>query len=276
MNDIRLSTSLCTECYGTLVEFNEKRNVWLTNQEKLFDDDPEEDVEGTEYQFELIADDGDDAAEYETEDNFKTEYFELEDTEDQIAEEVLLTSDEGNSRQDVEIRIPGRRTKSKRTEGRERGKDIYQKLLQKCTICFKSIEKNRMDGHLNKHNNVRPYACEVDGCEKMFYCKLLLRLHRTSIHTGLQIACDVCKKTFPSDRSLYAHQLRHRNVDRYNCTNCERKFNNSNSLKRHLAIHSGIREFACDYCSSSFYRKFNLGEFRGFLERMFFKTIFLF
>jgi uncharacterized Zn-finger protein len=125
------------------------------------------------------------------------------------------------------------------------------------------IEKNRLDGHINKHMNVRPYLCEEENCGKRFYCKLLFRLHKTSIHTGIQVVCDVCQKVFPSARSLYAHSLRHRNENRYNCDFCERKFNNNNSLKRHMAIHSGIREWKCDLCPAGFYRKFNLGELWG-------------
>jgi len=115
-----------------------------------------------------------------------------------------------------------------------------------------------MDGHMNKHRNIRPYVCDMDDCGKAFYCKLLLRLHRKSIHTGQSIPCKFCNKTFTSNRSLYSHAMRHKNENRYHCTFCDRRFNNSNSLKRHLTIHSGIREFACEYCTASFYRKFNL------------------
>lgn len=209
----------------------------------------------------------DDSQDHSDDDDLKMEYIEaLESNDDSItADEAQLPHEEDSlleARIEEIIRIPNSRPQIRKQTGenKNRGRDIYQKLLQECELCSKMIEKNRMEGHMNKHNNIRPFHCEEDGCDKTFYCKLLLRLHRTSIHTGLQIACSICNKTFPSDRSLYAHKLRHRNEDRYNCTHCERKFNNSNSLKRHLAIHSGIREYSCSYCASSFYRKFNLGE----------------
>lgn len=138
----------------------------------------------------------------------------------------------------------------------DKGREIYQKLLQHCNICSKMIEKNRMEGHMNKHNNVRPYSCSE--CKKSFACRQLLRLHRTSIHTNIKVKCETCDKFFPSSRALYAHNLRHKNQDRYVCDLCDKKFNNSNSLKRHLAIHSGVREFICTVCGVGFYRKFNL------------------
>lgn len=138
----------------------------------------------------------------------------------------------------------------------DKGKETYQKLLQKCHICCKMVEKNRMEGHINKHNNLRPFACSE--CEKTFYCKQLLRLHKSSIHTNIKVKCEQCDKFFPSARALYAHTLRHKNQDRYICNMCDKKFNNSNSLKRHMAIHSGVREFVCTICGVGFYRKFNL------------------
>lgn len=264
---------MCTSCFDTLNNFNDVRNFWKENQRKF--DDPnrtaEEDVVkveeqleevGTE-QFEAMSDSGE---QLDSTDGYSVEYIEDEDEPDLIEVETV---EESQPKEDVEVKdesLPPRKSSARLKprkatgENREKGKDIYQKLLKKCAECSKLVEKNRMEGHMNKHRNHRPFVCEDDGCGKAFYCKLLYRLHRTSIHTGQAVPCNVCSKNFPSERSLYAHMLRHKNENRYNCTHCEKKFNNSNSLKRHLAIHSGIREHSCEYCSSSFYRKFNLGE----------------
>lgn len=256
---------MCSPCFSALDQFNDLRNIWRRNQEEIAEE--QEDF--------FVSEDGtleDVISEDETEDEIKIESEEqviVDEVEAEFIDDIQLEDsfpddDIENFKSESEevVRIPQLRVKTERSsESKTKGKDIYQKSLQKCEICSKTLEKNRMDGHINKHNNIRPYICEDESCGKSFYCKLLLRLHRTSIHTGLLIECDVCKRTFASERSLYAHKLRHRNEDRYNCDHCERKFNNSNSLKRHLAIHSGIREFACPHCSSSFYRKFNLGKF---------------
>lgn len=226
----------------------------------LKDEILEEDFQALDSQFEVVDDDL--IGEYE----YPVEYIdEMEFNDTEIAtddsQEELKDEDETEKPHHNKTSISRTKTKKVAEDTREKGKDIYQKLLKKCTECEKMVEKNRMDGHMNKHRGVRPYVCEVDDCDKTFYCKLLLRLHRTSIHTGQSVMCEVCNKTFPSERSLYSHNLRHKNENRYNCSHCDRKFNNSNSLKRHLAIHSGIREYKCEYCDSSFYRKFNLGEF---------------
>lgn len=262
---------MCTKCFNILKQFNETKICWVENQNQLSDNlevkfDQEENVlneevePGPEPLFEVV-DDETLIGEYE----YPVEYIdemEFNDTE------IATDDSQADDKHDEEVQVkPSQKKKSSRTkvkkiaDTREKGKDIYQKLLKKCSECSKLVEKNRMDGHMNKHLGLRPYACEVDDCDKTFYCKLLLRLHRTSIHTGQSVTCEVCNKTFPSERSLYSHNLRHKNENRYNCNHCERKFNNSNSLKRHLAIHSGIREHKCEYCDSSFYRKFNLGEF---------------
>lgn len=271
---------MCTECFNKVSQFNDTKNTWIENQLRLdnsvIEDETsikdeevlhEPDIETQDESFE-IADDG----EYE----YPVEYI------DELQFDVdSVTVDEEQEVENEKSSLHKTRKKTKKLSGfkKEKGKVLYQKLLQKCAKCSKMVEKNRMEGHLNKHNDVRPYFCNNEGCGKTFYCKLLLRLHQKSMHTGRSIVCEVCNKTFPSERSLYSHSMRHKNrvndflyffyfkikltffwghQDRYNCTYCEKKFNNTNSLKRHLAIHSGVREFSCDYCSSSFYRKFNL------------------
>lgn len=252
---------MCSSCFSILNDFNQTKNIWIDNQNKFEDilavktETVEplilEEVQTMAIEKEEIQDDTkDEAVEYGDEDQ---EQFEILHEDEYIEEDAETI---------YEPKVAPKR-KSSRVEKtpKEKGRDNYQKLLQKCDICLKMIERNRMDGHMNKHNEIRPYVCDEPGCGKPFYCKLLLRLHRKSMHTGTSIPCDVCLKHFPSERSLYAHKLRHRNEGRYSCDYCNKSFNNSNSLKRHLLTHSGVREFSCDYCLQAFYRKFNLGEF---------------
>lgn len=139
-----------------------------------------------------------------------------------------------------------------------KGKEIYQKLLTPCTLCGKMIEKNRLEGHVNKHLDSRPFQCKELKCLKTFFCRQLLRLHVSSMHTGQEAMCKECNKSFPSKRSLYTHKLRHKNKDKFRCEICERSFDNSNSLKRHMPSHTGVRDFKCTECHMAFYRKYNL------------------
>lgn len=257
---------MCTICLTVLNRFNRNRSTWIENQTKFSDRVcKDEDIE--ELSHELSEEDLGALEDSSEEFAYPIEY--IEELEFGENEEVVsgpgVCALEVSQEEVSEINDTSTKSmpKSKKLAGSAyKGKEVYQKLLQKCPECSKRIEKNRLEGHLNKHRNIRPYVCEQPDCGKTFFCKLLLRLHRTSIHTNQIIECKICSKTFKSERSLYTHNLRHKNEDRYACTYCDKKFNNNNSLCRHLAIHSGVREFSCNQCEASFYRKFNLGELK--------------
>lgn len=270
-DDASLPLNMCTNCFGVLNTFNITKMTWIENQAQFVLEE-EVDIEEASREFpcevlkeEILEEEQIEVDLAEPEYEYPVEYIDEMELND-----AGINSGETNEDPDSDISVkeenlkvikPSRKIKPKKSDQVvSKGKDIYQKLLKNCEECGKSIEKNRMEGHINKHKNIRPFICNIEGCGKTFYCKLLLRLHRTSIHTGQSIKCEVCSKIFPSDRSLYSHKLRHLNENKYHCTYCERKFNNSNSLKRHLDIHSGIRQFSCEHCTSKFYRKFNLGE----------------
>lgn len=248
---------MCPNCFNILSTFNETKQTWLNNQQILIESNGELISEEIEVQDENLE-------------RYEVEYV------DEVEEHELISENHDEGSQDECVNR--RKYEKKKTErtASEKAKEVYKSLLKKCEECGKMIEKNRLEGHINKHLGKKPFICEFKNCGKAFYCRLLRRLHQTSIHTGTLVACEQCEKTFKSERSLYTHSLRHRNANRYKCDHCEKSFNNSNSLKRHLAIHSGVREWKCDQCSSSFYRKFNLGNnlYRNFKEILF--TFYLF
>lgn len=254
MNETTLPLIMCTSCYNALVQFNELRENWAVNQEKLREKPLT--IAKLDYDEEIVVD------------NSVIQYTssEVEDYTEEFIEEYEFVDEEKPDIDEISQQISRQRrprgsARSDSGKDKNKGKALYQQLLKECSECGKMIEKNRMDGHLNKHKGVRPYVCNNEGCGKSFYCKLLLRLHQKSMHSTDTVACSFCSKTFPSERSLYSHELRHKNANRYECELCNKKFNNGNSLKRHQAIHTGIREFECEFCSASFYRRFNLGEF---------------
>jgi C2H2-type zinc finger len=259
---------MCPTCYDTLEQFNVAKFEWIENQERYeqaihdqqqlqqLDEAEEVEEKSLKMEYEIEEEEEEDSQnDFEYPVEYVEDLVEMNESDQMVESESVV-----ESKPETPKKSKVKTEKSNNDSNREKGKDVYQKLLKKCDECGKMIEKNRLDGHMNKHNGLRPYSCDVEGCEKTFYCKLLQRLHKTSIHTGTLVVCDVCNKSFPSQRSLYAHNSRHKNENRYNCDCCDRKFNNSNSLKRHQAIHSGIREWKCENCSASFYRKFNLGK----------------
>lgn len=239
---------MCPNCFNILNTFNESKLVWLNNQKLLNDINDEE--------MEVKQEPMQDETSYE-----QVEFVEEIDNTEFIIEENQDQDENSQSGTETHRTRKYNKKSLKSPESSQKAKEVYKSLLKECEMCGKLIEKNRLEGHMNKHEGKKPFICDFANCGKAFYCRLLRRLHQTSIHTGQQVVCQICDKVFPSDRSLYTHSLRHKNADRYKCDHCEKTFNNSNSLKRHLAIHSGIREWKCEFCPSSFYRKFNLGKF---------------
>lgn len=232
---------MCINCYDNLKTFNEYKKSCLENQETFQNLALKVEIESEQVDEAIVHDDDDeemeeeDIIEYITDqdelnaeeiymDSIETEEldFETDDSEVVIAVENIIDGKKAKKPTTVKRLTNEKPKKSDDHIHRDKGKEIYQKLLQECTICMKMIEKNRMEGHINKHNEVRPYSCPE--CQKDFYCRQLLRLHRNSIHTNMRISCGVCQKTFPSTRALYAHNLRHKNENRYQCEMCEVNF----------------------------------------------------
>lgn len=237
---------MCPNCFSYITSFNEAKKSWLHNQQILQNND--------------IYTEEEEIIEESIKDEEENEYLVVISKDDQNVED---TQEEILPEHDFSINRTRRYRKRSENAGEtsKKGKEVYKSLLKECNECGKMIEKNRMEGHINKHLGKRPFVCDADpNCGKTFYCRLLKRLHITSIHTGQSVICPVCDKSYSSERALYTHSLRHKNANRYKCDHCEKSFNNSNSLKRHLLIHSGIREWKCEFCTSSFYRKFNLGK----------------
>jgi hypothetical protein len=251
---------MCINCFECLRTFNDYRTNCINIHDRLIKLDLREKIEELDpdkYVVEELTETNDEMIEFtETDDEELLLNNPVKNEEIVYAVEKIL-SDSEYQEEIIISKASIKASPSKKLDtSMEKGKEIYQKLLQKCLICGKMIEKNRMEGHINKHNNLRPYSCTE--CNKEFYCKQLLRLHKTSIHTNIKVKCEICDKLFPSARALYSHNLRHKNENRYVCSLCDKKFNNSNSLKRHMAIHSGVREFVCSICGVGFYRRFNL------------------
>lgn len=210
---------ICISCYGRIKAFEDYRKKCIKNQEKFqtkqeIQEDPttiETYMDPIEYVDESFD------IQYQDDDQYIQSEQEIIESENEITEGVERIMDDG-----VEViieQLPIKSEEETSSHSKSRGKELYQRLLVKCELCHKMIERNRMEGHMNKHKNVRPFSCPE--CEKKFYCRQLLRLHRTSIHTNIRIKCETCDKSFPSQRALYAHSLRHKNQDKYECELCE-------------------------------------------------------
>ncbi|XP_052867949.1 PR domain zinc finger protein 5-like [Anopheles cruzii] len=138
-------------------------------------------------------------------------------------------------------------------------KAIYRNLLINCDRCGKKIEKNRFDGHLNRHLGVKPYRCPEKDCEVNFPCKIALRLHRNDQHSQEYHPCSLCDKEFQSKRKLYQHNANQHSGKDYSCDLCQISFKTSITMKRHMGLHNAAHQRQpCPICSKMFHRKSNL------------------
>ncbi|XP_070199752.1 uncharacterized protein [Littorina saxatilis] len=101
----------------------------------------------------------------------------------------------------------------------------------RCGKKFNGISRNCniavLEAHLNQHDDVRPYVCEV--CAKTYQSSRSFRQHMTKIH-------DYVRGAPPSqDRSL-------------SCQQCSFHATSRSKLSAHNKVHTGQRKRICDIC----------------------------
>ncbi|KAJ6644218.1 Zinc finger protein, partial [Pseudolycoriella hygida] len=77
-----------------------------------------------------------------------------------------------------------------------------------CTKCSRKFaHKHNLKTHMNRHNGIRPYACNV--CTKTFYDSSTLNVHTKSVHSQTnEFACSICSKTFNRNGNLKIHMVK--------------------------------------------------------------------
>ncbi|XP_058455173.1 zinc finger protein 836-like [Malaya genurostris] len=178
---------------------------------------------------------------------------------------ILSPLQEDFQKDDENVSKP-KRSQSRTRKKRERitpkpqrdEKEIYQSLLLKCDKCGKLVERNRMEGHVNRHEDIRPYTCNVSECGTKFHCKIALRLHTQGRHSSNRLPCDICGKIYSSTKTLYHHKKETHSEKQFKCDLCDLAFVSNARLNRHRMTHSDIREFKCPHCPKEFYRSNNL------------------
>lgn len=225
--------------------------------------DPEEDsrYEMVESDYELIADD--------QLSNFHGETCEEDDEEEAVIEYLSYDestqdqSEQGDTPIDIKQVPTGALRRQKRKHDTISRKDrdekeIYRSLLLECEICGKSVERNRMEGHRNRHEDIRPYKCPALDCGTEFHCKISLRLHFNNRHSTDEFACDLCSKVYNSRKTLYHHKRETHAEKQFKCDQCGLQFVSNARLNRHKITHTDLREFKCPHCPKEFHRSNNL------------------
>ncbi|XP_053667774.1 transcription factor E4F1-like [Anopheles marshallii] len=184
-------------------------------------------------------------------------YYQERDTN---AIENVETTENGEIVDNVVDQNPTRPAQDTRRRRRNKisGRELYKSLLTECNVCGKKVERNRLEGHINRHSGRRPYGCPIEGCPSRFHCKHACRLHVRCRHGSETFACGTCGKQYKARRDLLGH-IRETHVEpRFNCDICGKLFTTRSRLKQHRFYHTGERNFPCHVCEMRFYSNFQL------------------
>ena len=70
--------------------------------------------------------------------------------------------------------------------------------------------------------------------------------------------CEICGKSFKTNRHLVRHRITHSDVKPLSCEFCGKGFASSYNLKSHLRIHTGENPYKCDVCEAKFTQNISL------------------
>jgi uncharacterized Zn-finger protein len=162
----------------------------------------------------------------------------------------------------------------------EREKGKKKKTI--CPICGALILN--MTSHLRVHDDVRPYKCEYEGCDKAFISNTKLKSHVNSVHLkqrsfrceicgkafleknnlknhlrvhigDRKFKCDICNKTFLFNGSLTCHKMTHYGEKKHQCKQCGKMFLFGTCLRKHALTHTNVKPHACSFCEKTFRTK---------------------
>ena len=115
------------------------------------------------------------------------------------------------------------------------------------------ISENQISGELltqlleSTHESV-PVTCPI--CNKILSSEFQLELHNKRAHENVKNhKCDVCEKSFKTNKDLKSHDKNVHSLETYKCDSCEKTFNTNFKIKKHVKeVHEGIKKFQCELC----------------------------
>ncbi|XP_067012466.2 zinc finger protein 271 isoform X2 [Anabrus simplex] len=117
--------------------------------------------------------------------------------------------------------------------------DDMVKNRQVCAKCGKGFRSRfHLSEHMNVHNGVRPYSCDI--CGKHFHKKIQLRQHG-SAHSGTQpYKCHICGVKFNRRGNMTQHVKRHEQERKYTCRVCNESFPTLGAVLTHRKKHTEL------------------------------------
>lgn len=131
-----------------------------------------------------------------------------------------------------------------------------------CEQCGRVFtDKTRFGYHMNQHNGVRPYQCQIEGCTKSFFSPDTRKKHHRLCGKPVKsIECTICGAKLKTSDSLRTHMETHSTGPRPTCHICGQEFTMKGNLREHLKRHAngtfqGTRVKATLKCKSRYESK---------------------
>lgn len=109
----------------------------------------------------------------------------------------------------------------------------------RCPICSQGkTSQKELDEHLTRHTNIEGYQCSK--CGRKFTKLCHLKNHDDAVHLKLRpFKCEVvgCEKAFAARKTLQMHQQTHTGDGSNICDICNKEFSNRANLLRHSYMH---------------------------------------
>ncbi|XP_034481647.1 zinc finger protein 14 homolog [Drosophila innubila] len=304
--------NLCGSCYARLKDLDEFRQLCVASvqrfkqmlENKVVDLFPV--VTSNESELLLVKDEQEPSTDYDPLLSHKLEIDNVEDVfkllenvdkEQEIVRDSSACSQSSLSEDDVPlaqrllgtVESPSSPAKSKTKRQRIPRAERHLHRIISCHICQQKFKKQlNYEEHMKHHNELLPFQCRMESCQKGFTTAAALRLHVDYAHSksDAEIPCTVedCKLLFPRMRLLTIHLKKVHNLSRasaprveqscrecgmifrcpvalkkhmykhtgeelpYPCNICGKGFHINSALKNHLLRHAGIKNYVCPYC----------------------------
>lgn len=115
---------------------------------------------------------------------------------------------------------------------------------------FPSSQAGKCDKSCQTAREIEYYKCKV--CKKVFPTKKSLMLHILSHTDKNPYKCDMCSKTFLHSGNLARHRRSHKGEKPYTCDLCKTNFSRRETLQRHFRTHTREKPFKCEICNKAF------------------------
>ena len=142
---------------------------------------------------------------------------------------------------------------------------VHDKLKKfKCSQCDKafSIEQYLTKHIFRIHQSTTEIIHECNLCEKKFFSKDTMGIHKRVVHEEKYSCCKICNKKFASTSTLKLHiNSVHLGERKHKCELCSTTFTAKSSLLGHKRrVHEKETNFKCDICGKDFFQRSELSQ----------------